>query len=148
MSDRAVTAAGRLHTENEQLRDRLATLERELAEAREQLSAAHDVRDVFARDLNRLVAECEKDEADRDAIVASLTDELRRAKSKAEQYQCDWMAAKAEFGDRLAALRQRHAEAVEQAYREGLREPSGDPDEYSLSDDELWLTSEAKARLT
>ena len=73
---------------------------------RGQLSAAHDVRDVFARDLNRMVAESEKDQLDRDAVVASLTDELRRAKAKAEQYQIDWMEAKAEFGDKMAVLRQ------------------------------------------
>ena len=63
---------------------RIAALERDLAEARSQLSAAHDVRDVFARDLNRMVEDCAKDEAARDATMASLTDELRRAKAKAE----------------------------------------------------------------
>jgi hypothetical protein len=120
-------------------------MDRQLIAMQIELDNAHDVRDVFARDLNRMIADSEKDEADRDAIVASLTDELRRAKAKAEQYQCDWMAAKAEFGDRLAALRQRHAEAVEASYREAAHyfQPFLREDEI----DKGWLASEAKKGL-
>ena len=65
--------------ENTRLRDAVQvfekasnTYEREVERLREQLSAAHDVRDVFARDLNRMVVDCEKDEADLAAAKAVL----------------------------------------------------------------------------
>ena len=67
MSDRAVTAAGRLHTENEQLRDRLAALERERDEAQAALARAAQDRDISMRkrgELERELAEArESDEA-------------------------------------------------------------------------------------
>ena len=41
-----------------------------------------------------------------EADLAALRQRCEQAEAKAEQYQIDWMAAKAEFGDTLAALRQ------------------------------------------
>ena len=99
---------------------------------------------------------CDDDE--NAAIMAVLTAapalvaRCEQAEAKAEQYRIDWMAAKAEFGDRIAALRQRHAEAVKAAFIEGL-----DTDrEYFCRDGSdsrpvgvaAWLASEAKKGLT
>jgi hypothetical protein len=71
--------------ENAHLRDAVQVFEkasneheREVERLREQLSAAHDVRDVFARDLNRMVADCEKDEAALAAAVRELRGENLR----------------------------------------------------------------------
>ena len=47
----------------------------------------------------------------------------------------------------LTALRQRHAEAVEQAYREGYMDFDADPDDHSEAANAGWLASEAKAAL-
>jgi hypothetical protein len=59
---------------------------------------------------------------------------------------------KAWYGDYLA-LRQRHAEAVEKAFRDGYSAGGDDMsaahhNEYYVGEDAAWLASEAKARLT
>lgn len=82
-----------------------------------------------------------------DALVAEVErvrDDLRREKSVRE-FQGDlWMEAE---GD-LAALRQRHAEVVEAAFREGFEFNRSQNWDTSWRTDAAWLASEAKARLT
>ena len=76
MSDRAVTAAGRLHTENEQLRDRLAALERELAEARTAIESV-------CRDLTVIEYTCDHVNYDH-ATATALTNLYLKAKAALE----------------------------------------------------------------
>lgn len=86
------------------------------------------------------------------ALCGELTDSLGKAKETERNLRDELQHSASNqvaLNSELAALRQRHAEAVERAWREGHRAGSthGTDGDNHLTESEAWLASKAKAAL-